>query len=113
MLVKFTTVESTDDTGAGGTFREYYYSHRIPAKIISGSPSINRPVLYTPAQLSSFERITDIRNPAGEPLLTPVNLGFEIISVYPVINPYGFADGFAYGLLRLSGDALRYVFKAS
>lgn len=95
-LRRFT--ESTSPSGA--VIRNYFNDGEIKCKLIP-QRNIGKPVLYTDIQLQSFERVVDIVDADGKPILLDGISGYEINAVYPVINPMGIRDAFSYTLTRL------------
>jgi hypothetical protein len=102
-LIKYT---ATTDPSTGKINRIYYEVGDIRVKVIPGRPSGGRPVLYTDEKLSSFDRIANIRDTGGKVLGGDTEFGYEINMVVPVLNPFGYLDGYSYGLTRLVGDPL-------
>ena len=58
--------------------------------------------MYSKAQLKTFDRLLSPKDAGGTLLFDDVNtIGFQIVSVSPILNPMGFIDGYAYGIKRV------------
>jgi hypothetical protein len=88
------------DPDTGTIFRNYYQDKQVKFKLIAGDPKGTRPVLYSTEKFSTFDRIGNIVDAKGESIFG--DTGYEIATVVPVVNPFGYIDGYAYGLQRLT-----------
>lgn len=102
-LVKYTL---SQDPNTGNLTREYYTVGPIRFKLIPGRASGGRPVMYTDVKLNSFDRIVDIRDSGDSTLGGDAEFGYEVQMVVPVMNPFGFLDGYSYSMTRLNGNSL-------
>lgn len=99
MLIKFVIYQ---DPATGIKVRQYYDSgEKIHLKLYTGRPGAARPVAYTEKVLEPFERLQGVYDAGGKPLLGDGGFGYQVVSVAPVVDPFGFSGGMSYGLLRI------------
>lgn len=88
-------------------------SLRVPSYIPTGieveckfiTPSTGSAKVYSKTMLSTFDRLLTPVDAKGTPLFEDVTfLGFQVTTVAPIINNFGYIDGYAYGLLRLIAE---------
>ena len=87
------TFEEVDDPVTGTTVREYNdYTEEVNIRLITGTQS--RPVMYTKVPFKIWDLITNVRDLNDQQVLSEE--GWFVFGYVPVVNPFGFSDGYAY-----------------
>lgn len=67
------------------------------------TPSTGQPKVYSKTMLSSLDRLLSPKDAAGNDIFTdPSLIGFQITTVAPIIDSFGYINGYAYGVKRLA-----------
>jgi hypothetical protein len=81
----------------GDIIRTFFDDGSVSIRFIS--KQIGHSVVYSKTPLKPFERLTDIRDRGGNPVLEGT---FYVQDVYPTLNPLGFSDGYSYKVAKVA-----------
>jgi hypothetical protein len=92
-LESFTVTQSPD---SGVIARTFYDNGTVSLRFIAKTTGDS--IVYSQKELALFERLSDIVDRAGNPVIDDT---YYVKSVIPTINTMGFTDGYAYKVAKV------------
>ena len=88
----------TQDEASGDVRRTFFDAGPVACRVLL--TDLKRVVLYTDLQMRPFARVQDIRDQKGVEIIE--GGVFEIKDVLPVLNAFGFSDGYQYRVSQVA-----------